>query len=137
MVRCCLVLVLLTATATADRKSFTNTYEYATLPEGQTEVELWHTQSRNTWQSSTAQRFEQKVEIEHGITDHWNMAMYTVFTQVAGTTTAAEPFGLDSVRVESRYRFADRGEWPVDTVAYLEVGKDFGAGIYELEGKAI
>src|SRR5258706_2854589 len=139
MVRCWLVVVMLTATAYADRKSFTNTYEYATLPEGQTEVELWHTQSRDTWMSSTAQRFEEKLEIEHGITDHWDMAMYTVFRQVAGdgSATPAAPVGLDSVRVESRYRFADRGEWPVDTVAYFEVGKDFGASIYELEGKAI
>jgi hypothetical protein len=128
---------MLTATASADRKSFTNTYEYATLPEGQTEVELWHTQSRDTWNSSTAQRFEEKLEIEHGITDHWDMAMYTVFTQVAGNAMSTAPFGLDSVRVETRYRFADRGEWPVDTVAYLELGKDFGASIYEIEGKAI
>ena len=129
--------MLVPAVAHADRKSFTNTYEYATLPEGQTEVELWHTQSRDTWDSRSPQRFEEKLEVEHGITDHWDMAMYTVFTQVAGDAMTAQPLGLDSVRLETRYRFADRGEWPVDTVGYLELGKDFGQGVYEIEGKVI
>jgi hypothetical protein len=64
--------------------------------------------------------------------------MYTVFTQVAGVgATASEPLALDAVRVESRYRFVDRGQWPVDAVAYLEVAKDFGRSLYEIEAKAI
>src|SRR5438132_1615254 len=35
------------AGARADRRSFTNTYEYSTVPEGRTAVELWSTQSRD------------------------------------------------------------------------------------------
>jgi len=128
--------------ARADRKSFAYTYEYATLPEGMTEVELWHTQSRDTWDKATAQRFEEKLEIEHGITDNWDAAMYTIFTQTAGGLTQGgsepgAPLALDAISFETRYRFADRGQWPVDTVAYLEVDKDFARSIYELEGKVI
>ncbi len=118
--------------ARADRKSFANTYEYATLPEGQTEVELWHTQMRDSWQAGALQRFEEKLEIEHGITDHWDMAMYTVLQQVEG-----QPLGLDSVHLETRYRVADRGQLPVDTVLYLELSKDFGPSVYEIESKVI
>ncbi len=126
------------AIARADRKSFANTYEYATLPEGQTEVELWHTQMRDTWDAGTPQRFEEKLEIEHGITDHWDMAMYTVFQEVsASDPLMASPLGLDSVHLETRYRIADRGELPVDTVLYLELSKDFGQSIYEIESKVI
>jgi hypothetical protein len=129
---------LTSSLAYADRRSFTYTYEYATAPKGQTEVEVWHTQSRDTWKSSSPQRFEQILEIEHGITDRWDAAMYTVFKQVASPDAAqARSFGLDAVKLESRYRFAERGEWPVDTVAYFEVAKDFGKGVYELEAKAI
>lgn len=132
-----MLLAALVSRAGADRKSFTNTYEYATLPEGQTELELWHTEAQDAWGKAT-QRFEEKLEIEHGITDHWDAAMYTVFSEVsASDPTVAAPLGLDSVRVETRYRFADRGQLPVDPVAYLEVGKDFGHSHYELEGKAI
>lgn len=133
-----LAVILPAATASADRRSFTRTYEYTTTPAGHTEVELWHTQSRDTWDSASPQRFQQQVEIEHGLTDHWDAAMYTAFSQVAAPNAeSAEAFGLDAVRLETRYRFAERGLWPVDTVAYLEVSKDFGKGVYEIEAKAI
>jgi hypothetical protein len=134
-----LALVLATSSrAHADRKAFGYTYEYATLPEGVTELELWHTQLRGTWDSSSPQFVEEKIEIEHGITDHYTASFYTVLTQVASSDpTEAQPLSLEAVRIENRYRFAERGEWPVDTVAYLEVAKDFGRSIYELEGKVI
>ena len=131
------LLALPVGRARADLRSFTHTYEYSTVPEGKTAVELWHTQGRATWDKTSPQAYEQIVEIEHGITDHWDMAFYTVFAQVAGDAATAVPFGLDSVRLETRYRFADRGEWPVDTLVYLEVAKDFGKSLYELEGKVI
>ena len=126
------LLVMVPQLARADRRSFGYTYEYATLPEGQTEVEIWHTQSRDTWDASSAQRFEEKLEIEYGVTDRYDVSMYTVFAE-----STDENLHLDAVRIENRYRFADRGEWPVDTVAYVELAKDFGASIYEVEGKAI
>ena len=133
------VMVLASSSiARADRKSFAHTYEYATLPEGQTEIELWHSQMRDTWDASSPQRFEEKLEIEHGITDHWDMAMYTIFHQTAANDpTVAEPLGLDAVHLETRYRIADRGELPVDTVLYLELAKDFGQSVYEIESKLI
>jgi len=124
--------------AAADRRSFTHTYEYTTVPEGRTAVELWHTESRDTWDASTPQRFEEIVEIEHGLGDHWDAALYTTFGQVsAQDPMTAEPLHLSDVRIETRYRLADRGEWPVDTVLYLEISKAFGASSYEFEGKVI
>jgi len=132
------LVLALCGTAAADRRSFTNTYEYTTVPEGHTAIELWHTESRDTWDAHTPQRFEQIVEIEHGLTDHWDAAFYTTFAQVsADDPMTAEPFHLDDIRLETRYRFADRGEWPIDTLVYLELAKDFGRSIYEIEGKLI
>ncbi len=133
-----LFLIAITAAdARADLRSFTHTYEYSTVPEGRTAIELWHTQGRSTWDKSSPQFFEQILEIEHGITDHWDAAFYTVFAQASGDAMTARPYGLDSVRLETRYRFADRGEWPVDTLIYAEVAKDFGQSLYELEGKVV
>src|SRR3569623_818361 len=126
------LLLMVPQLARADRRSFGYTYEYATLPEGQTEVEIWHTQSRDSWDASSAERFEEKLEIEYGVTDRYDVSMYTVFAE-----STDENLHLDAVRIENRYRFADRGEWPVDTVAYLALAKDFGASIYEVDGKAI
>lgn len=132
------LIVALSAPASADRRSFTNTYEYTTVPEGRTAIELWHTESRDSWDGTSPQRFEQIIEVEHGLTDHWNAAFYTTFEQVsAADPMTAEALHLSDIRLETRYRLADRGEWPVDTLLYLEVSKQFGASSYEIEGKVI
>jgi len=130
------LVVGLARPAAADRRSFTNTYEYTTVPEGRTALELWHTESRDTWQASTPQRFQEIIEVEHGLTDHWDAAFYTTFGQVsAKDPMTAEAMHLSDVRLETRYRLADRGEWPVDTLLYFEASKAFGASAYEFEGK--
>jgi len=131
------MLLLATGTAAADLRSFTQTYEYSTTPEGKTDLELWHTQARRTWDSDTPQTFEQIVEIEYGITDHWDLALYTVFAQASGDVMTAEPFHFAETKLETRYRLAERGEWPVDTLLYLEAAKEFAESLYELEGKVI
>lgn len=131
------------SSARADRRLFTSTYEYKTVPEGHTALEFWHTESRDTWDANTSQHMEHILEIEHGITDHWDAALYTILTQDAagvGHDGAAEPgapLSLHAMNIETRYRFADRGEWPVDVLAYGEVSKEFGESVYEIEGKAI
>jgi hypothetical protein len=134
-----LSLLVLSSTASADRRLFTYTYEYKTVPQGHTAIELWHTEDRTTWDPDTAQSMENILEVEHGLTDHWDMALYSVFSQTASNQPGIppEPYHFDELKLETRYRFADRGEWPVDVLAYGEVVKVFGEGIYELEGKAI
>jgi len=124
-------------TAAADLRSFTQTYEYSTTPEGKIDLEFWHTQARQTWDADTPQTFEQILEIEYGITDHWDLAFYQVFAQATGDAMTAEPFHFAETKLETRYRLAERGEWPVDTVLYLEAAKEFGESLYELEGKVI
>ena len=132
-------LFMLTSTTThADRRLFTSTYEYKTVPEGRTAIEMWHTESRDTWNANTTQRMEHILEIEHGITDHWDAALYTVLTQIAAEDPAmSESLALHEMKLETRYRFADRGEWPVDVLVYGEFAKEFGDSIYEFEGKVI
>jgi hypothetical protein len=132
------LLALAAGEARADRKDFTSTYEYATTPAGHTEVELWHTELRDTWDADTPQRFEQRVEVEYGITDHWDIAFYTFFRQVSAEDPAiARPLSFHAVHLETRYRLAERGELPVDVELYLELAKDFGESEYEIESKVI
>jgi hypothetical protein len=129
-------LLLAAGTAHADLRSFTHTYEYATMPEGKTALEIWHTQTRSTSDSNSPQILESILEIEHGITEHWDLAFYQVFEQVAAGALS-ENFHLSEAKLETRYRLAERGEWPVDTLLYLEVAKEFGESLYEFEGKVI
>ncbi|HWU91573.1 MAG TPA: hypothetical protein VN253_30105 [Kofleriaceae bacterium] len=126
------------AEARADLRSFTETYEYSTVPQGKTAFELWHTQGRLTWDKDTAQALETVIELEHGLTDHWDVALYNVFSQTAGGgTVMAEPFRYSETKLETRYRLADRGVWPIDTLLYFEASKEFGQSVYGLEGKVI
>lgn len=121
----------------ADLRSFTETYEYGTMPAGRTAVELWHTQGRRDWTKATSQSFEQILELEHGLTDRWDVAVYTVFKQVAGDEMTSEPFRFSELKLESRYRLAERGQWPVDTLIYGELAKGFGESTYAVEAKLI
>ncbi|HEY5921435.1 MAG TPA: hypothetical protein VIV11_07180, partial [Kofleriaceae bacterium] len=40
-------------------------------------------------------------------------------------------------RLDTRYRFADRGEWPVDVLAYGHGAKVFGEQIYDVQAAAV
>jgi hypothetical protein len=133
------VLLLGAASAAhADRRSFTRTYEYMTMPEGETELEIYTTQSREVLDGASAKEFELQLEIEHGITNRWDVSLYHVFTQVDGATPDQdEPFGFRELKLRTRYRFSERGELPVDILLYGEGVKVFGEQIYEAEGKLI
>jgi hypothetical protein len=121
--------------ARADRRAFGYTYEYNTMPEGGLDLELWNTQARARFPEGPAS-FEWKLEVEYGITDHWDLAVYQTFGQdhVAGQSDALQ---YRETSVESRYRLAERGEWPVDVLLYLEVAKGFGTGLGDVEPKLI
>ncbi len=127
-----------TTLAHADRRAFTRTYEYMTMPEGQTEVEIYSTQSRSTFDGATSpQSFNLQLEIEHGITDRWDVSLYHVFKQSSDGMGGSTPLTMSEIKLRTRYRFAERGQLPVDLLAYGEVIKEFGASVYGLEGKAI
>ena len=119
--------------ARADRRDFIRAYQYATQPEGNLEVEIW-----NDVDAPATGGFDQavvtpRVELEYGITDHWDIALYHVLEQ-----TPAEGLHFDSWRVESRYRFAERGQWPVDVMVYLEAERPAAfTEPWELEEKLI
>jgi hypothetical protein len=128
-----LITILAAAAARADRRDFIRAYQYATQPKGNLEVEVW-----NDVDAPSAGGFEQailthKVELEYGLTDHWDVALYHVLVQ-----GPASPLHFDSWRLETRYRLAERGVWPVDVMLYLEGERpaDFGAP-WEMEEKLI
>ena len=134
-----LLLCGLASTASADRRLFTYTYEYSTELQGETSLQLWHTQSRTTWETDTSQALEHGLEIEHGLTDHWDAALRLVFEQINSGDPAlpSTPYGFQRVQLDTRYRFADRGEWPVDVLLYGHGAKPFGQHIYDASAAAV
>jgi hypothetical protein len=128
-----LAVALAAPAARADRRTLIRAYEYMTQPAGNLELEIW-----NDVEAPKDGGFDQaltvhRVELEYGITDHWDVALYHVFEQ--GRT---DPFHFDSWRVETRYRLFEKNVLPVDVELYLEVERpaDFTAP-WETEEKVI
>lgn len=120
------------ATAAADVRAFTETYEYSTQPEGTTSVQVWQTARRITWDNAYSEEFEHRLELEHGVAEHWDVSTSTVLVQ-----SGRNGLTLDRVVVGPRYRFADRAEWPVDLMLALEAGKVADRSIYPIELRVV
>lgn len=127
-----LALLTVPAGAVAEVRAFTETFEYATQPEGTTTVQLWHTGRRVTWDNDYSEQLEQRIQLKHGVTEHWDVTTTTILTQSGRTG-----LHLDRVLVGPRYRFADRAEWPVDLMLALEAGKVADRSIYPIELRLI
>jgi hypothetical protein len=127
------VLAAASTPARADRRAFGYVYEYQTMSAGGLDIELWNTQSRPDF-SAEPSAYELKLETEYGITDHWDIALYQIFEQ--GLETSA-PLSYSATQVETRYRFAERGELPIDVLGYFEIVKPLRQDSVELEWKAI
>jgi hypothetical protein len=124
------------ASAHADRRSLTHTYEYMTMPRGETEIEIYSTQSRGEG-ANPPQAFQLQLEIEHGITERWDVGLYHVFEQETVPGGEGTALHFAEMKARTRYRLAERGELPVDMLFYGEVVKVFGESTWELEGKLV
>jgi hypothetical protein len=128
-----LAAALLAPAARADRRTLIRAYEYMTQPAGNLELEIW-----NEVEAPKDGGFDQattvhRIELEYGLTDHWDLALYHVFEQKPGPS-----FKFDSWRLETRYRLFEKNVLPVDVELYLEVERpaDFKAP-FETEEKLI
>ena len=124
--------------AHADRRSFAQTYEYVTMPQGGVELEFHNVQTRPSL-TGDAEAISWQLEIEYGITDHWDIALYQVFAQASGSSDPLLDFPLQyaETKLETRVRFGERGGWPVDVLGYLEIARPFGVNGVEFEPKLI
>jgi hypothetical protein len=119
-----LTLLLAAAPARADRRAYTTTYEAVTAPKGELDVEMWSSYAHEgeLLDGPASRGFRNMLELEYGITDRWDMALYNMFDAITSGDTAS---GYAGLKLETRYRPSDRGEWPVDPVFYLELQQLF------------
>lgn len=121
-------------TARAEGRSFIRAYEYGTTEKGELEVALWNDVATPRAGGLPQAVLTHRLELEYGITDHLDVALYHVFEQGGD----AGAFHLDSWRLESRYRFAEPGRWPVDVMVYLELERPADMSMpFELEERLI
>ncbi|MBW2457130.1 MAG: hypothetical protein JRI68_21620 [Deltaproteobacteria bacterium] len=126
-------------TAHADRKIFAYTYPYGTLPQGGLELEHYldatfdeadDPGTEDVEESLLRPSWTHQMEIEIGLTDRLDVGFYNVARQ-----KAFESFEYRGVKLRSRYRFGDEGDFVLDPAVYLEAAY-FGDEI-EIEQRTI
>lgn len=123
--------------AHADRRAYGTTYEAVTAPKGEIDVETWSTLApQGELEGGPASRgMRHMIELEYGLTDHWDVALYNMLDQIMSGDTDS---GYAGFKIETRYRPSDRGEWAVDPVLYLEFQQLFrGDARQKYEAKLI
>jgi hypothetical protein len=115
-------LAALPAAARADRRYYGETYSAVTAPRGSLDLELWTTwyEPPRDAPAGTPGLWRHQLELETGLTDRWDVALYGVARQIEGSDTEFE-----ALKLESRYALAAPGTWIVDPVVYVEVQKSF------------
>lgn len=108
-----LLLLLAASSAEADRRKYTFTYQFATMPAGETEFEFYQTA-----RLSQTTNWEFRFEVEHGLTDRWDFSVYQIFAQKEGGSLV-----WDAVQMRTRYKLAPAGVLPVDPLIYLEYNR--------------
>jgi hypothetical protein len=135
-------LLTLPDTALANPHPLPFSYPYQTLPKGKVEVEeiadlipmrVAREKVDGTRDAVTALRSVLQTELELGITDRLELALYFSFHQSASAGTPAMRF--DGLKQRLRYRFAEEGDWPVDVGVYLEVAEFYNE--LEIEEKLL
>jgi len=137
MIGCMILVLLIVYTAKADRRGYVWTYEYMTMPKGESEVEYYLTHKaqdfhkydkKNTW--------EHQLEYEYGLTDRWDIALYQKWLQINSKTN--DKFEYTGTKLRTRYRIREKGMYPLDTLLYLEyIRPDDSDSPEILEGKLI
>ena len=109
-------------TAHADRRAYGETYEAVIAPEGELDVELWSTyaEAGELDGGPAARGAREMVELEYGITDRWDAALYNMIDVTSGDAADRTDSGYAGFKVETRYRPSFHGEWWVDPIFYFE-----------------
>ena len=111
--------MFLVCSAQADRRAYVWTYEYMTMPKGAAEVEYYLTLKAPDWDDfDDKNTWEHQVEFEYGLTDHWDVSIYQRWQHT--NTDIDDKFEYTGTKLRTRYRFAEKGVYPVDVLAYLE-----------------
>ena len=114
-----IVLTLgITQNSYADRRSYVWTYEYQTMPKGHGEIEYYLTEEHKNIEKAKGSTWKHWVEIEYGITDHFDVSMYQQFKQ--SNTDSSNTFEYDGFKIRSRYRILEKDKLPIDTLLYAE-----------------
>ena len=129
------VLSLNPAPAAAHMRDYIFNQGYHTPRKGEFEVELYNDFKMPDAGEDGTFNSQHQIELEYGITNRLQLAYYEVFTW-----NRANDWQRDAFKVETKYRFFESGELPVDIALYGEYKNPNGSRDARgdaLEGKLI
>lgn len=88
---------------------------YYTAKQGEFEIELYTDMIFPEWDNDDTYKTKHQLELEYGITDHVQVAYYEVYTW-----DRTKDWERDSYKIETKWRLAEAGQWPVDVTLYGE-----------------
>jgi hypothetical protein len=116
------ILSLGVNSAYADRRSYVWTYEYMTMPKGMWELETYVTTEVPNLHKSNINTIKPQLELEYGITDRWDVAMYQMWKfKNKKYENDSEYKGF---KLRTRYRIGEKGKYFVDSLLYFEYIRD-------------
>ncbi|MHC4478055.1 MAG: hypothetical protein ACYTEL_20650 [Planctomycetota bacterium] len=121
----------------ADRRGYVWTYEYMTMPKGQSELEYYlTTKGPDLHKFDEKSTWEHQLEYEYGLTDHWDVSIYERWKQT--NTDTDDKFEYTGTKLRTRYRLGEKDMYPLDTLLYLEYKRPDGSDAPDvLEGKLV
>ena len=122
--------------ARADSRAFTFSYETTTMPAGHVEYEQWVTWKASKSTDSDFDRIDFRHEVEFGITDNWQGAIYVSdWRYEDGDSVADDGVTWWAVAFETIYKLTDPIVDPLGTALYGEL--KIGDELIEFEGKLL
>jgi hypothetical protein len=107
----------------ADRRSYVWTYEYMTMPKGMWELETYVTTEVPDMHKSNINTVKPQIELEYGITDRWDVAMYQMW-EFKNNRNKKDVSEYKGFKLRTRYKIGERGKFFVDPLLYFEYIRD-------------
>jgi len=126
-------LTLAVGSVLADQRSYVWTYQYMTVPRGEAEIESYFTLSapdKSRLKGNTGT--EHRLELEVGMTDRFDFAVYQIFSQAP-----QEALRYDGFQLRWRYRIGEKDQYFLDPLIYLEYKAAGDLSEHGLESKLI
>ena len=134
------IMAIAGTTAYADQRSYVWTYEYLTLAKDSAELEYYQTAVTKDRQKDSSSDWQQQIELEYGLTDRLDAALYQVYEQKEKDPAKSDTgvMKYSGYKFRLRYRIAEKNQLPVDVLLYAEHQEKVDAGSGDLfEGKVI
>ncbi len=127
-----LLIALAASVAWADQRPFVWTYGSDMMDRGQAELETYTTFSSPDWsQRDQNMKATHQFELEFGMNQHFDFAIYQVISQMAGGDAH-----WDGMKLRARYKLSDNPRW-WHPIAYVETKLDETLSELEYELKLL